>query len=181
MSTAVVEGRAVPLAKLAHVVLRSRQFAAAQQWWSDVLSGQVVFANDFLAFITYDDEHHRVALLNFGPGAADPSDGVGMDHVAFTFATLGDLLETYVRLRDKAITPVWTINHGPTTSMYYRDPDGHQVELQVDNFATLDDLSAWFATGAFAKNPIGVEYDPDDLVARYQAGESVESLTSWDD
>ena len=30
--------------------------------------------------------------------------------------------------------PVRTINHGPTVSMYYKDPDGNQVELQVDVF-----------------------------------------------
>jgi catechol-2,3-dioxygenase len=24
-------------------------------------------------------------------------------------------------------------NHGLTTSLYYRDPDGNKVELQVDN------------------------------------------------
>jgi len=28
------------------------------------------------------------------------------------------------------------VNHRPTTSMYYRDPDGNRVELQIDNFPT---------------------------------------------
>jgi catechol 2,3-dioxygenase-like lactoylglutathione lyase family enzyme len=172
-------GTKVAPAKLAHVVLRVRQFERAQQWWSDLLGGRVVFANDFLAFLTYDDEHHRLALFNYGEHAADPSDGVGMDHVAFTFASLEDLLNTYVRLRSEGIESVWTINHGPTTSMYYRDPDGIQVELQYDNFPTLDALNEWFATGAFALNPIGIEFDPDDLVRRYEAGESVASLTAW--
>lgn len=181
MSTRSITGVAVPPAKLAHVVLRSRQFRAAQQWWAELLAGRVVFANDLLAFITYDEEHHRLALFNFGENAAGPSEGVGMDHVAFTFATLGDLLETYVRLRDAGVEPIWSINHGPTTSLYYRDPDGHQVELQYDNFPTLEALNAWFATGKFAENPIGIEFDPADLVARYEAGESDTSLTSWPD
>jgi catechol 2,3-dioxygenase-like lactoylglutathione lyase family enzyme len=177
MTNRQVKGEAVAPAKLAHVVLRSRAFDAAQRWWADVLSGRIVHADGFLAFITYDDEHHRVALINIGEGAAPPGTGAGMDHVAFTYAGLGDLLATYVRLRDQGVTPHWCINHGPTTSLYYRDPDGNQVELQIDNFATLADLAAWFATGVFATNPIGVEFDPDDLVARYEAGESIEALT----
>lgn len=179
MDHRTVEGRTVSPVKLAHVVLRTRQFELAQQWWSDLLGGRVVFANDFVAFLTYDDEHHRVALVNYGENAAGPSDGVGMDHVAFTYATLEDLLQNYVRLRDRGVAPIWTINHGPTTSMYYHDPDGLQAELQFDNFPTLEALNEWFATGAFAQNPIGIEFDPDDMVKRYEAGESVGSLTAW--
>jgi len=174
-----VTGRTVAPAKLAHVVLRSRSFADAQEWWATLLGAHVVFANDFIAFLTYDDEHHRLALLNYGEGAPDQGEGVGMDHLAFTFASLGDLLETYVRLRDADVAPIWTINHGPTTSIYYRDPDGIQVELQIDNFPTLEALEAWFATGAFATNPIGIEFDPDELVARFEAGEPVEDLVAW--
>jgi catechol-2,3-dioxygenase len=165
-----VEGRAAPPAKLAHVVLRSRRYRDAVAWWSTVLTARVVFSNDFVTFMTYDDEHHRLALINAGTDAADPSPGVGMDHVAFTYPSLGDLLAAYVRLRDAGIGPVWTINHGATTSLYYRDPDGLQAELQIDNFADEAGLQAWFATGAFAANPIGVEFDPEILLRKYEAG-----------
>jgi hypothetical protein len=44
--------------------------------------------------------------------------------------------------------------------MYFADPDGNGVELQVDNFPSVAALQAWFATDAFAKNPIGVELRP---------------------
>ena len=54
--------------------------------------------------------------------------------------------------------------------MYYRDPDGNQVELQVDNFPTAAELDAWFRSGAFAKNPIGVSFDPDELARKVHAG-----------
>jgi catechol 2,3-dioxygenase-like lactoylglutathione lyase family enzyme len=166
----IVAGHAAPPAKLAHVVLRSRRYQEAVAWWSTVLAARVVFSNAFLTFMTYDDEHHRVALINAGAEAADPSPGVGMDHVAFTYASLGELLAAYVRLRDAGIMPVWTINHGATTSFYYRDPDGLQAELQIDNFADEAGLRAWFATGAFAQNPIGVEFDPEILLRKYEAG-----------
>jgi catechol-2,3-dioxygenase len=172
-----VTAEPVAPAKLAHLVLRSRQHEQAQRWWATLLNARVVYADAFLAFLTYDDEHHRLALMNVGAAAEGPSSGVGLDHVAFTYESLGDLLATYVRLRDEGIEPVWCINHGPTTSLYYRDPDGNQAELQIDNFATAEDLAAWFATGAFARNPIGVEFDPDELVARYEGGAPLEALT----
>ena len=33
-------------------------------------------------------------------------------------------------------------------------------------------------SGEFAANPIGVVFDPEELVARYAAGESMEQLTA---
>jgi hypothetical protein len=71
---------------------------------------------------------------------------------------------------------VWTINHGPTTSLYYADPDGNRVELQIDNFETEADLKGWMQSGAFDANPIGVVFDPDELVNRYTQGDPLEEL-----
>ena len=85
-------------------------------------------------------------------------------------------MHTYERLKGEGITPVWTINHGPTTSLYYQDPNGHRVELQIDNFETTEALNAWFRTPAFAENPIGVEFDPEVLVARHREGLRREDL-----
>jgi catechol-2,3-dioxygenase len=34
------------------------------------------------------------------------------------------------------IEPVIPVDHGPTTSFYYEDPDRNSVELFVDNFST---------------------------------------------
>lgn len=163
-------------AKLAHVVLRTAHFEEAKQWYCTVLAGQVVFSNPFLAFLTYDDEHHRVALINSQDAPPPDRKAAGLDHVAFTYASMGDLLATYARLKAADITPYWCINHGPTTSLYYRDPDGTQVELQIDNYPDPDDLAAWFRSGAFKKNPIGVEFDPDRLLERFERGDPLDEL-----
>ena len=78
---------------------------------------------------------------------------------------MGELLDNYERLAARGIRPFRCINHGPTTSMYYADPDGNRVELQVDNFATPEEATAWMASPEFAANPIGVDFDPEDYVA----------------
>ena len=127
--------------KFAHVVLKTANFDAVIEWYATVLQAPVAFRNDFIAFLTYDDEHHRVAVLNTpGSPAPDPA-AAGVHHIAYTYADLGELLATYRRLKTRGIEPARCINHGPTTSMYYRDPDGLRVELQIDNFATWTRLT----------------------------------------
>ena len=59
--------------------------------------------------------------------------------------------------------------------MYYKDPDGNKVELQIDNFDT-DETNRWMGSGEFAQNPIGIIFEPEELLARYRGGEPLETL-----
>ena len=175
----------MPPKKLAHVVFQTNRKAQMQEWYCAVLGGRVVYENAQLGFVTYDDEHHRVAFIDFGPlaprSAGDElmvrdTDQPGLHHVAFTFESMGAFLDNYERLAARDIRPFRCINHGPTTSMYYVDPDGNRVELQIDNFASAQEGQDWMLSPAFAQNPIGVEYDPDDLVKRFKSGVPVAEL-----
>jgi catechol-2,3-dioxygenase len=161
--------------KLAHIVLRTARYQETVHWYETVLGARVVFGNPMLSFLTYDDEHHRIAVVNI-PGLPDQTPAAGVDHVAFTYGSLGDLLHTYRRLSDAGIAPYWCINHGPTTSLYYRDPNGVQIELQIDNFADDEALNGWVRSGALKRNPIGVEFDPEVLYARFERGDPLAEL-----
>ena len=164
--------------QLAHVVRRTSRFEELVRWYCTVLGAEVVHSDGTLAFLTYDEEHHRIAIAGI-PGLPDqPPMAAGTDHIAFTYGDLGDLLHTFRRLKAAGIEPFWCINHGPTTSLYYKDPDGSRVELQVDNLPTAEAIEGWMRTGQFAANPIGVIFDPEELIARYEAGEPIESLTA---
>jgi catechol 2,3-dioxygenase-like lactoylglutathione lyase family enzyme len=163
-------------AKLAHFVVRTPRYEETVRWYETVLGARVVFGNPMLSFLTYDDEHHRVAVINMPGLAESPGRVAGIDHVAFTYAGLGDLLHTYRRLKEAGIAPYWCINHGPTTSLYYRDPNGIQVELQIDNFTSDEELRVWLRSGAFRRNPIGVEFDADLLCERFDRGDPVAEL-----
>ena len=167
---------AISPTRLAHVVLRSAQLGALVDWYATVLCATVAFSDGNLAFLSYDEEHHRIAVLNI-PGLQRQPDGfTGVHHMAFTYATLSDLISTYERLERQCIRPVTCINHGPTTSMYYADPDGNQVELQVDNYDTLEEAGEFFYSPAFAMNPIGVDFEPAELARRFHAGEDEASI-----
>ena len=174
--TAAQRGKVAP-AKLAHVVLKTppERVKLVLDWYKTVLEAETMFETDHFGFVAYDGEHHRVAVLGL-PGTEHRIDGrAGMHHMAFTYANLSDLAHTYNRLKGESITPEYSINHGPTTSMYYFDPDKNMVELQVDNVPE-EKFAEYFDNGEFTANPIGIKFDPDELFGRLNAGEPEEAL-----
>jgi catechol 2,3-dioxygenase-like lactoylglutathione lyase family enzyme len=176
-SLARLHPRAISPAKLAHLVLRSAHYETARRWYQTVLNAEVAFENDDVCFLRYDDEHHRIGIINAPAASPLAKDGAGVEHIAFTFEHLSELLATYLRLKKEGIVPFWPIIHGPTVSMYYRDPDGVKVELQYDVFRTAAEVDAFFAAGNYVENFMGVVFDPEDMVARFEAGEPLSSLT----
>ena len=74
------------------------------------------------------------------------------------------------------IAPVWCVNHGPTLSIYYRDPDGNHIETQVDVFDNAEDASAYMTSADFSNNPIGVDFDPEDVIKKLEQGVSTEEI-----
>lgn len=158
--------------KMAHLVYRCANRQAMVDWYRQVFQARLVFQDEVLAFISFDDEHHRLAFFNMPELPAKTDHMVGVHHVAYSYQTIAQVLATYERLKGEGILPSWTINHGPTTSLYYRDPEGNDIELQVDNFTDPADAAAVFESEIFRQNPIGVEFDADALVAQWRAGAS---------
>jgi len=161
---------------MAHVVLKTPDIKRMSAYYKTFLGAHASWESDQLAFLTYDEEHHRIALIHI-PGLK-PKDqrSAGMDHIAFTYASMTDLLTAYKQRKALGILPMWSTNHGPTTSMYYEDPDGNRLETQVDNFDTAEETNAFMASPEFAKNPIGTDIDPEDLIRRIENGEPESEL-----
>ncbi|KAF7184975.1 Biphenyl-2,3-diol 1,2-dioxygenase 2 [Pseudocercospora fuligena] len=151
--------------KLAHIVLRTNNFAKMKWYYETFFGGHSVYANEGMAFITYDDEHHRIALLSNPSLGNNTGSTSGLEHIAFTFDSLEDLCTAYKQRKALGITPGWCVNHGPTTSMYYKDPDGNQIETQFDNFETAEEATAMMQTPAFHENALGADFDPEGFVA----------------
>jgi catechol-2,3-dioxygenase len=169
--------------KMSHLVLNTNRLAEMRDWYCTVLDAEVVQQASYICFLSYDDEHHRIALIDPGPLAPQPAlkengrpSQAGLNHIAFNFATLEQLLDNYQRLKRRGIEPHWCVNHGPTTSIYYRDPDGNGVELEFDNFATLQECKDFMKSEIFADDPRGVDFDPEQLIARLRAGVPVSEL-----
>lgn len=170
--------RTIAPSKFAHVVYKTHKFAEMIDWYIKVFNARVQHRDEKLAFLTYDAEHHRFAFINLGEtrderprNDADP----GVHHVAYTWKNLGELLETYQRLKSYGIVPAQPIRHGLTLSLYYADPDQNMMEFQID-LMEPQAANDFMAGPAFSANPIGERFDPDELLACFKAGKPVDSL-----
>lgn len=162
--------------KFSHFVLKTARFREMVDWYLTVLKGRVAHENPRVCFMTYDEEHHRVAIVHVPELGQRSNDTCGLDHVSYTYGSLAELLATYKRLKGAGIVPRWSINHGVTTSFYYQDPDGNKVELQYENFPTEKQLNEYFGSAAFARNTLGDEFDPEDMIRQFEEGTAVEEL-----
>ena len=170
---------------LAHVVYQTRQYDRMINWYETVFQAHVVHRDPALAFLTFDEEHHRFAFANLdvirGDAANAGSRGeIGVNHVAWTFGSAHDLLAIYKRLKGHDILPYWPVHHGPTLSLYYADPDGNRMEFQADAL-TVAQANAFMASPAMAANPVGVIWDPDAALAQAEAGASEAELLAMPD
>lgn len=162
--------------KLAHVVLRTKSnFDAMVKWYCAVLGAKIAFDAGPLVFLSYDDEHHRIAIAASADLAERPRRCTGLDHIAFTYEDIEALLATYARLKQAGILPFCCVNHGPTTSLYYYDPDQNRIELQVDNFADMTEATTLMQE-QFSINPVGEEFDPEEMLARLRSGVDPDEL-----
>src|SRR3979409_1946925 len=101
LSPRTLDSKPIAPALFAHFVLRSANMHARK-------------ANDLLCFLTYDEEHHRLAIVNIaGLHAPDPKSW-GLAHVAYTFRDVGELLSTYRRLKKAGIAPYRPIQQRET-------------------------------------------------------------------
>ncbi len=168
--------------KFAHVVFQTGQPGEMRDWYCTILDGHVVYEDAALTFITFDEEHHRVALLHPPmPQQRKSPTTAAMHHVAYTFESIDDLLDRYVLLRDQGIRPAVCVAHGVTTSMYYRDPDGNMVEMQIDRFAEPDDATRYMQGPEYAADSVGPAFDPEEMLRARRKGATVEELSdrSW--
>jgi catechol 2,3-dioxygenase-like lactoylglutathione lyase family enzyme len=161
---------------LAHVVLRTAHIDECVEFYGKLLGMRTnTYTPGRGAALSHDREHHRIALMNV-PAGEQHALGPGLEHLAFKARSIVELLGNYKRLRDKeGILPFMAIHHGGTLSAYYRDPDGVQIEIFIDTRPVdiaIEDMNS----DEFRRNPIGVPIDFDDLVARFEAGESIASL-----
>jgi hypothetical protein len=126
--------------------------------------------------LSYDDEHHRLAIMQ-RPGLLPKLKNMaGVDHHAYTYDTLENLLITWRRMKSNGHEPVWSTHHGGTISIYYQDRDKNLIETQVDVFDSIEETNKFLLGDDFQSNPIGVDFDPEDLWQRLKDGEAWEKL-----
>lgn len=159
--------------KLHHATFMTMDVPAMVDWYTLVCGLEPIYYADHAAWLTNDEANHRIALLRL-PGTVPPVNKphtAGLHHTAFEYATFDQWLDNYIRLRDAGIVPILCVDHGMTMSMYYIDPDGNGVEIQVDNFGDWGKSKEWmWASQEFSADQVGPQFDPEKLIVARASG-----------
>jgi len=161
--------------KFHHFNLKTTRLQGMIDFYRTLVGAEVIHQDQVGAWMSNDEANHRIAFLAFPNFVDDPEKETrtGMHHSAFEYRSFDDLMSTYMRLREQGVTPAICLDHGMTFSYYYADPDGNNVELQVDNFGDWAKSTEWMRTSEeFKANPIGQFLDPELVVADHQSGMS---------
>jgi catechol-2,3-dioxygenase len=160
--------------RLAHVVLQTSRLGEMRDFYGAVLGAHVVFETDDACLMTFDEEHHRVAFTSPPFPLQDKSPvAAGLHHSAYSLASVDELLEHYAALAARGVFPAVCAQHGVTTSMYYLDPDGNFIELQVDNFATPEAAIEYMMGPEYAADAAGPTFDPELMIKARRDGVDV--------
>ena len=166
--------------QIGHIGIRTTDVDRAVEWYGRALGADVRFANQYATFMSFDDEHHRIVIFDDGETEARSPAAAGIQHVAFMCGDPHGLAEQYERLKRAGIEPRACANHHFTSSMYYDDPDGNEVEISCDNLPTKAATNAFMKSEAMAAAMVppsfGGEFDPEELLRLHRAGAPTEEL-----
>ncbi len=175
----MADSTAVIHPKFHHFNLKTTRLQEMIDFYAVLVGADVNFQDDVGAWLSNDEANHRIALLAF-PGFSEDSEKethTGLHHTAFEYGGFEELNASYLRLKEGGIEPEFCIDHGMTFSYYYADPDGNQVELQVDNFGSWTRSTEWMRTSEeFKANPIGQFVDPDKVASDHADGVEFEEI-----
>ncbi|MGH7935090.1 MAG: VOC family protein [Candidatus Binataceae bacterium] len=123
--------------RIGHVVIKVRDLDRSRRFYTEVMGLQLMQELPHIKmsfFASNGRDHHEIALVEVGSEAPGPQRGeIGLSHIAFRMRDEAHLRAAYEELKAKQVPILSTVDHGVTKSIYFRDPDGHQLEVYCDN------------------------------------------------
>jgi catechol-2,3-dioxygenase len=177
-----------PNLRLGEIVLRTSRYEEMRRWYRLLLELEPYFETNLadqteqerertgrwanqqrLCFFRLMLEHpYQQVLALFdvpGTGLDDPV-GPGLHHLQLRDETLQTMAARHCYLKSAGIVPFRTLDHGPSLSSYYRDPDHNVVEISASNHVGKDDFLAALGSREFRRNPSGRQVDADAVLAQ---------------
>jgi glyoxylase I family protein len=119
--------------ELDHVVLRVRDQAASQRFYTTILGLRLDHVNESANLVQLRAGRHLIDLLPLAPEET-ASASARMDHVCLSIRC-DDLHGAAAWLRTRGVTVEGDVvtrrgAFGDGTSLYIRDPDGYRIELK---------------------------------------------------
>jgi hypothetical protein len=132
-----------------------------------------------MTFVTNTLSHHTGGFFSppFLTDDPDKRSHARIQHLAWEYPSIDQLLETWSRLKDIGIESITTVCHGVSWSFYYRDPDNHLVELTTDAYdEPPGSLRHMKHNPQFKANPQGAFIDPLKVLAARKQGLDLDEL-----
>jgi catechol 2,3-dioxygenase len=130
--------------RIAHVVLKVRNLEDSKKFYTETLGMHIMkeVAQLRAVFLSFNGrDHHEIALFEIGAKAEAPKPNqTGMLHFAMRLRTEEELQTAYRELKEKGVPVSFTVNHGVSKSVYFRDPDNNELEVYTDN--TIEEIDA---------------------------------------
>ena len=126
-------------------------------------------------FTTWDDVHHRVAILDLAPGwdgemLQRRADSAGGAWFTFSYENVAVLRKAHDYLAEHmGLSPLEALESEPYISLFYADPDNNVFELNTQRIAP-EEMDAYFSTAAFTAWPPGAPFDADEAAAWERLG-----------
>lgn len=169
----------LPALRIGEIVLRTNRYEAMKRWYRAVLevdphyehipvdNGQPHVAEAWASQIrlcffrlVLDHPYQQVVALFEVTGTGDAtSEAAGLHHMQLRDQSAATFARRCARLQTVNIEPFRAMNHGPTTSCYYRDPDRNVVEIAVANYQDVEQFLAAGQSEEFRRNPSGRPLD----------------------
>jgi catechol 2,3-dioxygenase len=123
--------------RIGHVVIKVRNLERSKQFFTEVLGLKLMMELPKLKmafFASNGRDHHEIACAEVGAEAdRQHAKQIGLQHIAFRLRDEEHLRAAYQQLKDKQVPIDFTVDHGITKSVYFRDPDGLLFEVYCDN------------------------------------------------
>jgi catechol 2,3-dioxygenase len=124
----------MPIQRVGHVVIKMRDLDEAKRFYRDILGMKITDEREgFGVFFRFDDYHHDIAVFKVDEDAEAPQKNqVGLAHIALVADSFDTVKAMHRRLKEHEVSIVRTVDHGITQSVYFKDPEGNELEIYCE-------------------------------------------------
>ena len=176
-----------------HIAFKTTNYENMVNFYKNLFGCEPLYQSDLITFLAYDDEHHRIAIANTSDVLSNlnfiqkivmklkiflnkniPSIE-GLDHISYRINPIEKWFDFYFKAKERGLSPLWTVNHGWISGIYYRDPDNNLVEVFFEHFSTAEEFKENISPD-FEDEPIGTNMDIEVLYDMFKSGADFSEL-----
>lgn len=176
-----------------HIAFKTTNYENMVNFYKNLFGCEPLYQSDLITFLAYDNEHHRIAIANTSDALNKlnfiqkivmklkiflnkniPSIE-GLDHISYRINPIEKWFDFYFKAKERGLSPLWTVNHGWISGIYYRDPDNNLVEVFFEHFSTAEEFKENISPD-FEDEPIGTNMDIEVLYEMFKSGAGFSEL-----